>query len=88
MVVSLEYVLAIRAVLDGHGSNRRAGAGPALLAAGAAHPALLPEADVGLAHACCGVVRNGCCDASAPGGAIFKLSAAPPPPKLAIACTS
>jgi len=31
-------------------------------------------------HACCGVVSNGCCDVSAPGGAVLKLSAAPPPP--------
>src|SRR5262249_26281667 len=40
-------------------------------------------------HACCGVVSNGCCDVSAPRGAVFKLSPAPlPPPKPAIACTS
>src|SRR5437588_2799059 len=37
----------------------------------------------------CGVVRNDCCDVSAPTGAPFKKSAAPlPPPKPAIACTS
>src|SRR6516225_2338717 len=39
-------------------------------------------------HAC-GVVSNGCCDVSAPRGAVFKLSPAPlPPPKPAIACRS
>jgi hypothetical protein len=27
-------------------------------------------------HACCGVVRNVCCDVSAPSGAVFKLSIA------------
>jgi len=32
--------------------------------------------------------NNGCCDASAPSGAAFRLSAAPLPPKPAIACTS
>jgi hypothetical protein len=40
----------------------------------------------GRSHVCCGVVSNGCCcEVSAPRGAVFK--AAPPPPKLAIACT-
>jgi len=40
-------------------------------------------------QACCGVVRNDCCDVSAPRGAVFKLSPKPSPsPKLAIACTS
>ena len=40
-------------------------------------------------HACCGVVKNVCCDVSVPRRAVFKLSAAPlPPPKPAIACTS
>jgi hypothetical protein len=40
-------------------------------------------------HACCGVVRSGCCDASAPSGAVCRLSPAPPlPPKPTIACTS
>src|SRR5262249_59301162 len=42
-----------------------------------------------LPHACCGGVRNVCCERSAPSGTVFKLSAAPlPPPKPAIACTS
>jgi len=31
-------------------------------------------------HACCGVVSNGGCDVSALRGAVFKRSAAPPPP--------
>jgi hypothetical protein len=39
-------------------------------------------------QACCGVVSNGCCDVSAPRATVFKLSAPPPPPKPAIACTS
>src|SRR6516225_4267215 len=39
-------------------------------------------------HAC-RVISNGCCDVSAPRGAVFKLSPAPlPSPKLAIACRS
>jgi hypothetical protein len=38
-------------------------------------------------HTCCGVVRNYCCDVSAPRGTVFEVSAAPPP-KPAIACTS
>jgi hypothetical protein len=41
------------------------------------------------AHACCGVVSNGCCDVSATRAAVFRLSAAPLlPPNPAIACTS
>src|SRR5215831_6896240 len=40
-------------------------------------------------YACCGVVRNDCCEVSAPRPVEFKLSAAPlPPPKPAIPCTS
>jgi len=36
------------------------------------------------AHACCGVVSNSCCDASAPIATVFNPSAAPlPPPKPA-----
>src|SRR5215470_13985606 len=58
-----------------HGSRR----------AGARHSRCLSS---GRSHACCGVVSNGCCDVSAPRGAVFKFSAAPPPPKPAIACTS
>src|SRR5262249_60791788 len=38
-------------------------------------------------HACCGVVSNGCCDASSPSGSASEASA-PSPPKPAIACTS
>jgi hypothetical protein len=41
-----------------------------------------------VSYACCGVVRNGCRDVSALRGATFKFSAAPLPPKPAIACTS
>jgi hypothetical protein len=36
-------------------------------------------------HACCGVVSNGCCDVSAPRGAVLNGAAALSPPKLAIA---
>src|ERR671936_1629964 len=40
-------------------------------------------------QACCGVVRNVCCDLSALTKPALKPSAAPlPPPKPAIACTS
>src|SRR6516165_6377582 len=39
------------------------------------------------AHACCGIVSNVCCDVSASRGAVFEVSAAPPP-KPAISCTS
>src|SRR5262249_54015423 len=40
-------------------------------------------------HVCCGAVRNGCGDVSAPRLATLKPSAAPlPAPKLAMACTS
>jgi hypothetical protein len=43
----------------------------------------------GCSHACCGVVRNCCCDVSVLRAVVFKPSAAPlPPPKPAIACTS
>ena len=38
-------------------------------------------------QACCGVVRNVCCDVSALSGAVAEVSAAPPT-KPAIACTS
>jgi hypothetical protein len=46
-----------------------------------AHPAAA-------AHACCGVVRNDCCDVSAPRGAVFNRALALSAPKPAIACTS
>src|SRR3954453_3837667 len=40
-------------------------------------------------YACCGAVRNGCCDASSPRAAASKPSAASSPPaNPAIACTS
>jgi len=57
-----------------HGSRR----------AGARHSRCLSS---GRSHTCCGVVRNCCCDVSAPRGTVFEVSAAPPP-KPAIACTS
>jgi hypothetical protein len=55
-------------------------------------PGLAPDRGLSLSETlaeCCGVVRNVCCDMSAPRGTAFKPSAAPlPPPKLAIACKS
>jgi len=54
--------------------------------AGARHSRCLSS---GRTHTCCGVVSHGCCDVSAPRGAVLKISAALlPPPKPAIACTS
>ena len=39
-----------------------------------------PSRRAAQAQVWCGIVSNGCCDVSEPSGAVFELSAAPPPP--------
>src|SRR5947208_1562266 len=47
-----------------------------------------PRSQIVHIHGCWGGVRYGCWEASPPKPPAVKLSAAPPPPKPAIACTS